>query len=127
MRGIVQCSLPENRTTKKRSLQVPNSVPPLEAEGSNSQRVEKKGLPTSAAEVESRSVCYHLGHEKKGKVNGKQDLLRQRRQLCCRLPHGPAHLLPSRKIQIVLNLPVAGHTRKPGHMAGQAAVTIKHI
>lgn len=30
MRGIVKWSLPENRTNKKRSLQVPNSVSPLE-------------------------------------------------------------------------------------------------
>lgn len=30
MRGIVKWPLPENRTTNKRSLQVPNSVSPVE-------------------------------------------------------------------------------------------------
>lgn len=50
---------------------------------------------------------------------------KQLRQLSCRLPDVPAHLLPSRKIEIVLNSPVAGHSRRPGHMTGRAAVTTK--
>lgn len=71
MREIVRWSVPEN-STRKKSLQVSDSVSALEGRRFQLLTGREEKLLTNAAKVEPQNVCYPLGHKTEEKEGHRQ-------------------------------------------------------